>query len=54
MQNRIYLGDSVYAYRDDYYVIITTENHGPEGPKSNQIFLEPSVLKNLLAYCKEV
>ena len=39
-----YLGDSVYAERQDHGILLTTENGlGP----SNSIFLEPEVLSAL-------
>ena len=45
-----YLGDSVYATREDYGITLTTENgHGP----TNTIFLEPEVYQALMAFVKE-
>ena len=41
-----YLGDSVYARFDGYGIILTTEN-GVPGDPSNEIYLEPSVLGSL-------
>ena len=45
-----YLGDSVYAAFDGYQIRLTTENgFGP----SNEIFIEPEVLKALNRYYTE-
>ena len=47
MPQKIYLGDSVYAQTNGYYVTLTTENgYGP----SNTIHLEPQVLRALMVY----
>jgi hypothetical protein len=44
-----YLGDSVYADFDGYYVVLTTE----DGIKTtNTIYLEPTVTAALEAYLK--
>jgi hypothetical protein len=43
-----YLGDSVYADFDGFSIVLTTENDD-SGP-SNEIILEPSVVKMLLAF----
>lgn len=44
-QDKIYLGDSVYASWDGSMVKLTTENgFGP----SNVIFLEPEILQRLI------
>jgi hypothetical protein len=44
---KVYLGDSVYASFDGWYVTLTTENgYGP----SNTIHLEPEVLEALKRY----
>jgi len=52
MENeKIYLGDSVYCQLDYGMIKLTTEND--KGP-SNTIFLEPSVLDNLLKYALAV
>lgn len=46
---KIYLGDSVYATFDGYYVELTTENgYGA----TNSILLEPQVLDALDNYLK--
>ena len=45
-----YLGDSVYADCDDYYIILTTDNG--EGP-SNTIYLEPAVMAELWRFHQE-
>lgn len=44
-----YLGDSVYADFDGYYIILTTENGLPNDP-GNVIALEPAVLDALDRY----
>ena len=51
--NKEYLGDSVYASFDGYHIILTTENGLPDDP-SNQIALEPSVLRKLNDYNKRI
>lgn len=49
--NKIYLGDSVYASFDGYHIILTTEN----GYKpSNTIALEPEVLDALYLYVENL
>ncbi len=48
---KTYLGDSVYATFDGYYVTLTTENGLPTDP-SNEIALEPTVFEALAAYAK--
>ena len=47
--NKTYLGDSVYAQDDGYYIILTTEN-GLIGGPSNTILLEPSVYDALTEF----
>lgn len=49
--NKIYLGDSVYAEYDGYGICLTTEN-GLPGDPSNEIFLDPGVLNNLIEWIK--
>jgi len=50
MNNKIYIGDSVYAQFDDYRgIILTTENGLPNDP-SNKIILEASVYETLLLF----
>ena len=47
MPQKIYLGDSVYAQTEGYYITLTTENgYGP----SNTIHLEPQELRALMEY----
>jgi len=46
-----YLGDSVYAEYDGYYIILETRNGFPDDP-SNRIALEPEVLEALMAFAK--
>jgi hypothetical protein len=48
-----YLGDSVYAQTDGYYITLTTENSSAV-PPSNIIHLEPEVLVKLLQYHQRV
>ena len=48
-----YLGDSVYANYDGYFVILTTEN-GLEGDPSNTILLESRVLHHLNDYVRRL
>lgn len=43
-----YLGDSVYADRDDFGALILTTENGIEA--SNTIILEPEVIRALLHY----
>jgi len=51
MPQKIYLGDSVYAQTDGFYITLTTENgYGP----SNTIHLEPIVLRALREYLARV
>jgi hypothetical protein len=47
--NKDYLGDSVYADFDGWYITLTTEN-GVEA--SNTIALEPQVFNALLRYAE--
>ena len=49
MNNRVYLGDSVYAEYDGYHIILTTNNGYLDDPR-NRIALEPAVFANLLGY----
>lgn len=44
--NKRYLGDAVYADYDGYHIILSIS----EGTYDNQIFLDPSVMKNLKEY----
>ena len=50
---RAYLGDSVYADFDGYYVTLTTENGLPNDP-SNRICLEPKVIAALMRYVQKI
>ena len=51
MNDKVYLGDSVYAVFDGYHVVLTTENgYGP----SNTIALEPPVIDALNRYAKSI
>lgn len=47
--SKIYLGDSVYAMKEDDGITLTTEN-GEPGDPSNIIFLEPQVLEALFEF----
>lgn len=47
LRDKVYLGDSVYAQYDGYHILLTTENGLGA---SNEIFIEPNVLKALLNY----
>jgi len=49
--NKLYLGDGVYASWDGYYILLTTED-GVE--VSNRILMENEVLNNLLRFIKLV
>jgi hypothetical protein len=49
MNNKIYIGDSVYVDFDGYNLILTTEN-GLANDPSNTIILEPHVWRNLTEY----
>lgn len=44
-----YLGDSVYASFDGWYIWLTTENGYPDDPR-NKIALEPEVYQALINY----
>ena len=48
---KVYLGDSVYADFDGYYVVLTTENGGSP---SNIIYLDPSALEGLRQYSEDI
>jgi hypothetical protein len=47
--SKVYLGDSVYAMKEDDGITLTTEN-GLPGDPSNTIFLEPEVLDALFEF----
>lgn len=47
-----WLGDSVYAEFDGFYVILTTENGYPDDPR-NKIALEPAVIVALEDFIKK-
>lgn len=51
MNNKCYLGDSVYVDFDGWHIRLTTENGA--GP-SNEIFLEREVFYRLALYVKKV
>ena len=48
LNNKVYLGDSVYVNYDGYMLTLTTENDS--GPPSNIIYLEPGVYTGLVQY----
>lgn len=48
---KTYLGDGVYAYCDDYHIVLTTENGVMA---SNTIYLDPHVLKALHDYIEKL
>ncbi len=47
MSEKEYIGDGVYVDFDGFGVVMTTEN-GIE--VQNTVYLEPNVMKNLIAY----
>ena len=51
--NKRYIGDSVYADVDRGMIVLTTENGLPGAGASNTIYLEPSVLVNLVDYANQ-
>lgn len=48
-----YLGDSVYANYDGYYLMLTTENGLPTDP-SNTIALDPNTIDAFIRYLNRV
>ena len=48
---KIYLGDAVYANYDGYHVVLTTENGIST---TNKIFLEPPVYQALIKYVEHL
>ncbi len=53
LPEKCYLGDSVYAAFDGYHIVLTTENGYHDDPR-NKIALEPSVLRALNNYNKQI
>lgn len=49
-EGKSYIGDGVYVSTDGFSIILTTENGVCA---TNEIYLEPLVLKNLADYCKK-
>lgn len=49
--NEEYLGDGVYVSHDEYGINLMANDH--KNP-TDRIYLEPSVLRNLVAYAKRV
>lgn len=54
METKRYLGDSVYAEFDGCTICLTTENGDPVNDPSNEIWLEPEVLKALNRFVEEL
>ena len=52
VEQREYLGDSVYAECDGFGITLTTHNGYPDDPR-NKIFLEPAVIEALLEYIEK-
>lgn len=48
--NKVYLGDGVYAKRDQCGGIVLTTENGVE--TTNTIYLEPDVMKSLIQYTR--
>lgn len=53
MNEKMYLGDSVYAEFDGYNIELTTRNGLPDDP-SNTIVLEPQVLHALDLFREQI
>jgi hypothetical protein len=51
MNNKTYLGDSVYAEFDGYNIVLTTENGFCA---SNMVVLEREVLERLVRYIEQI
>ena len=49
LEEKHYLGDSVYAFHDGYHFILITHNGYADDPR-NRIALEPAVFANLNRY----
>lgn len=49
MNNKQYLGDSVYVDFDGFGFVLTTENGYPDDPR-NRVVLEPEVYEALAKY----
>ena len=50
---KLYLGDSVYAERSGYDIILTTENGYTDDPR-NRIVMEPSVVLAFTSFLEKV
>lgn len=48
--NSDYLGDAVYASRDQFGAVVLTTDHHDPAHAGNTIILEPSVIAALLRY----
>jgi hypothetical protein len=51
MRDPEYIGDGVYVGHDGFHFILRTDSHLNQ---SGQIFLEPSVLQNLIDYATRI
>jgi hypothetical protein len=49
-----YMGDGVYATADEYGGIWLTANHHLRAEATDEIYLEPQVLKALNRYCERM
>ena len=54
MNNKSYLGDSVYVVLDDYGCLVLTTENGAPGDPSNEIILEPEVYLALKDYVERL
>ena len=50
--DKTYLGDSVYVSYDGFEFTLTTENGYPDDP-SNEVILEPQVVKALIEFIEK-
>lgn len=48
-EGKSYIGDGVYVRTDGFAITLTTENGICA---TNEIYIEPDVLRALIAYCK--
>ena len=53
LNNKVYLGDSVYAEFDGYGIILTTNNGYPDDPR-NKIMLDPDTIEALLYFIENI
>lgn len=52
MSQKEYLGDSVYAKKDEYGDVVLTTENGFSNDPSNVIYLDQYVIKRLLEFLK--